>query len=543
MHIALYRAERPQTFDEIIGQEHIVRILRNQIKTGHVSQAYLFTGTRGTGKTTTARILAKAVNCTGENPPCGICANCESIADGSFLDVIELDAASNNGVESLRSIIDSVKYPPVIGRYKVYIIDEVHMLSQAAENAFLKTLEEPPEYVIFILATTDPEKVRATIKSRCMRLNFKRVSEEDLIAGMKKICGKHGISAEKDALGIIAEKADGSVRDALGILEQCMATGEKELDSELVLDYTGTAGKSFYAALTDAVVNSDMQGAVELIDNMIAAGKEARRMLADWLVYCRDMMIVKNVRSPERYLNMSSENIGRIAAQAKILSCDDILRYVRIISEKINIARYSPMPRTLLELTAVELMGNDKPPVTQIDDLPKGATGEVAKKVDHRVNHEAQPENTESPENFTDYEDMWSKVVAEMPKTDTQFHVMVAKNSAVTKYRNDEITLTVKPNKLPFAERASAELDAAAKKLFGERTFFTFKPGDVGKIKKDGGRAGADRAGVDAIDREESHRDSGNGEVADSSNSEDLKNILNNIGGVLDIDPSEIEII
>ena len=188
MQPALYRAERPEVFDDIIGQKHIVRILQNQIRTGTVSQAYLFAGTHGTGKTSTARILAKAVNCLegepgdpGVNLPCGKCENCEAIREGRFVDCIELDAASNNGVDDLRSIIDMVKYPPTVGRYKVYIIDEVHMLSTAAENAFLKTLEEPPEHAIFILATTDPQKVRATIRSRCMQLNFRRVTEGELI--------------------------------------------------------------------------------------------------------------------------------------------------------------------------------------------------------------------------------------------------------------------------------------------------------------------------------------------------------------------------
>ena len=195
MQPALYRAERPEVFEEIIGQKHIVRILQNQIRTGTVSQAYLFAGTHGTGKTSTARILAKAVNCMAGEPgdpgadlPCGKCENCEAIREGRFVDVIELDAASNNGVDDLRAIIEMVKYPPAVGRYKVYIIDEVHMLSTAAENAFLKTLEEPPEHAIFILATTDPQKVRSTIRSRCMQLNFRRVTEEELVEGMKRIC-------------------------------------------------------------------------------------------------------------------------------------------------------------------------------------------------------------------------------------------------------------------------------------------------------------------------------------------------------------------
>ena len=245
MHLALYRSERPERFEEIIGQKHIVKILRNQIKKGTVSQSYLFAGTRGTGKTTTARILAKAVNCTCSDPgvdlPCGECANCRAITEGRFLDVVELDAASNNGVESLRQITESVQYPPTVGKYKVYIIDEAHMLTDSAENAFLKTLEEPPAHVIFILATTNPEKIKATIKSRCLKLNFRHVSENDLLDGMRRICQKKAINIEEDALAVIARKADGSVRDALSLLEQCINAGDELITRELVLEYTGGA--------------------------------------------------------------------------------------------------------------------------------------------------------------------------------------------------------------------------------------------------------------------------------------------------------------
>ena len=222
---ALYRENRPEVFDEILGQEHIVKILKHQIATDTVSHAYLFCGTRGTGKTTTARILAKAVNCADEgctDKPCGKCDNCRAIADGNFMDVIEIDAASNNGVDNIRELRESVKYPPTVGRKKVYIIDEVHMLSSGAFNALLKTLEEPPENVMFILATTDPEKLPQTVLSRCMRLDFKRVPAQVIMDNMKAICTKNGVDITDGALRLLASNADGSVRDSLSILEQCM---------------------------------------------------------------------------------------------------------------------------------------------------------------------------------------------------------------------------------------------------------------------------------------------------------------------------------
>ncbi|MBR0399812.1 MAG: DNA polymerase III subunit gamma/tau [Mogibacterium sp.] len=368
MQLALYRAERPEVFEDIIGQKHIVKILQNQIRTGTVSQAYLFAGTHGTGKTTTARILAKAVNCLEGEPgtesaekegggtiPCGHCENCEAIREGRFVDVIELDAASNNGVDDLRAIIDMVKYPPSVGRYKVYIIDEVHMLSQAAENAFLKTLEEPPEHAIFILATTDPQKVRQTIRSRCMELNFRRVSEEELAAGMERICAKRGIEVTSDALITIASRADGSVRDALSILEQCMAAGDKKLDRGLVLEYTGAAGEDFYLALTGAVTAGDIGKSLVYIDEIIKRGKDARQILKDWLRHYRDLMIVKYVSKPGRMLGYSEENMGRLKAQADSMDLGSIERAIRLISEYINIGRYSERPRILLETVSVRL--------------------------------------------------------------------------------------------------------------------------------------------------------------------------------------------
>ena len=358
MHYALYRSERPETFSEMIGQKHIVKILQNQLRNGTVSQAYLFTGIRGTGKTTTARILAKALNCTGDtdDKPCGQCQNCQAIRDGKYIDVVELDAASNNGVDDIRSLIDSVYYPPVLGKYKVYIIDEVHMLSASAENAFLKTLEEPPEYAVFILATTDPEKVRPTIRSRCMTLNFKRVSEDELAEGMSRICSKKGVNVTEPALRLIARSADGSVRDALSILEQCISAGDDPVTEELVLEYTGAAGRDFYLDLTDRIIDQDAAGALEAIQDMTAAGADPKVMIGDLMGHYRDLMVVKVAKKPEVMVKVSPENMERLRDQAVRMELSQITDGIRTLTGFVDLARYSTKTGILLDTATVQLI-------------------------------------------------------------------------------------------------------------------------------------------------------------------------------------------
>lgn len=542
MHLALYRLERPENFDQIIGQEHIVKILKNQIKKGQVSQAYLFAGTRGTGKTSTARILAKAINCTGENIPCGKCTNCQSIRDGAFMDVIELDAASNNGVDDLRAIIDSVQYPPAMGRYKVYIIDEVHMLTPAAENAFLKTLEEPPEYAIFILATTDPEKVKSTIKSRCMTLNFRRVREKDLVKGMKRICEKYDVSPKEEALNTIARKADGSVRDALSILEQCIETGEKNFTEEDVYYYTESLGSEFYLELTEAVIDGDISSAIVKINDMLLSGKDAKEMLSDFLTYLRNLLVAKCTNNAEVLIGISSENIDRLKNQADKISTNEIKNWIKYLSKKVNQARYSNIPRIILEVAIIDMV--DKTTV-DIDEDEKKEIGASKKKLnikkdlenkintketidgrkiensnkvkdinktkiikDKEAKKEVKEENSnkikgeangriekekiksnkeeikdkskeESETCEMDFDEMWNKVLDEVATGDIGFNVIVGSNSKITDYRNGEIVLMVKPSKLSFAKTSQKMLDEAAKKLFGKDSYFTLKSGEI----------------------------------------------------------------
>ena len=358
MYTALYRSERPEVFDEILGQEHIVRILKHQIASGEVSHAYLFCGTRGTGKTTTARILAKGVNCLHEDPqgrPCGTCANCRAISEGTFMDVIEIDAASNNGVENIRELRESVKYPPAVGREKVYIIDEVHMLSTGAFNALLKTLEEPPENVMFILATTEPQKLPATILSRCLRLDFKRVPQALLMEGMRRICAEKGVSLTDSALKLLANCADGSVRDGLSVLDQVLASGQKQIDRSDVLEYIGAAGEDFFIELTDLTALHKVPEALLLLDQALADGKDVRSLMKDWMAHYRNLMITKFIRNPEDMLNMAAENLARIEEQSRHITMDEIRDAVLLLSRTINEARWSTQPRILLELSIISI--------------------------------------------------------------------------------------------------------------------------------------------------------------------------------------------
>lgn len=368
MYQALYRSFRPETFDAILGQEHIVRILKNQIDTGTTSHAYLFCGTRGTGKTSTARILAKGMNCLAPEGgrPCGVCENCMSIKNGTFMDVVEIDAASNNGVENIRELRESVKYPPVAGRCKVYIIDEVHMLSTGAFNALLKTLEEPPENVMFILATTEVHKLPATILSRCLRLDFKRVPERQLKEGMRKICQELGITVEESALGLICANADGSVRDGLSLLDQCISGGGKTVSREEVLELIGASGEEVLMELTDYVTGGQVARALILLNQVLADGKDVRQLMKDWIEHYRSLLMTKYIKNPEEVLNLSTENVERIRTQSERLSLPVINNSILELSKTLADAKWSTQPRVLLELAIVRLgSGDGAQPVTQ----------------------------------------------------------------------------------------------------------------------------------------------------------------------------------
>lgn len=372
MYQALYRSFRPETFDGILGQEHIVKILRHQIAQGTTSHAYLFCGTRGTGKTTMARILAKGVNCLAKegDKPCGVCDSCRDIRDGVFLDVIEIDAASNNGVENIRELRESVKYPPVVGFQKAYIIDEVHMLSTGAFNALLKTLEEPPEHVMFILATTEPQKLPATILSRCLRLDFRRVTEKQMREGFRQILATLEVKISESALGLIVANADGSVRDGLSLLDQCLSSGKKEVARQDVLDLLGTFGDEVFLELTAMVIDHRVAEGLLLIDRILTDGKDVRQLMKDWVAHYRGLLLTKFVANPEDMLNASAEHVHRLRTQSEGISLEDINDSILELSKTIAEARWSTQPRILLELCWIRLASGEEGAERRIS--PKG---------------------------------------------------------------------------------------------------------------------------------------------------------------------------
>ncbi|WP_099467440.1 DNA polymerase III subunit gamma/tau [Konateibacter massiliensis] len=357
-YTALYRKFRPLEFEDVKGQEHIVTTLKNQIKFDRIGHAYLFCGTRGTGKTTVAKIFAKAVNC--EHPidgsPCNECETCKAINTGSSLNVIEIDAASNNGVDNIREIRDEVSYSPTSGKYKVYIIDEVHMLSIGAFNALLKTLEEPPSYVIFILATTEAHKIPITILSRCQRYDFKRIAIEAIYGRLKELSDKEQVEVEEKALRYIAKMGDGSLRDALSLLDQCIAFYlGKKLTYENALEVLGAVDTEVFSRMLRSTVNKDVLAAISQIDELIMQGRELSQFVSEFTWYLRNLMLVKTSDNIEEVLDVSSESLSRLKEESNMLELDVIMRYIRIFSELSNQVKYSTQKRVIIEITFIKL--------------------------------------------------------------------------------------------------------------------------------------------------------------------------------------------
>lgn len=357
-YTALYRKFRPDTFADVKGQDPIVTTLKNQIRANRIGHAYLFTGTRGTGKTTVAKIFARTVNC--ENPtedgPCGECAICRAIAAGASMNVIEIDAASNNGVDNIREIVEEVSYSPAEGKYKVYIIDEVHMLSIGAFNALLKTLEEPPSYVIFILATTEVHKLPVTILSRCQRYDFKRISIDTITARMQQLTETEQVKVEEKALRYIAKVADGSMRDALSLLDQCIAFHlGNELTYDKVLDVLGAVDTEVFSRLLRCVLEQDVLGCIQLLEEIVMQGRELTQFVTDFTWYLRNLMLVQSSDNLEDVIDMSSDNLARLKEEAGMMDMNRIIRYIRIFSELSGQIRYATQKRILVEIALIKL--------------------------------------------------------------------------------------------------------------------------------------------------------------------------------------------
>ena len=357
-YTALYRKFRPDNFTDVKGQDHIVTTLTNQIRHNRIGHAYLFCGTRGTGKTTVAKILAKAVNC--EHPvngsPCNECAMCKAIQAGTAMNVIEIDAASNNGVDNIREIREEVSYRPTEGKYKVYIIDEVHMLSTGAFNALLKTLEEPPSYVMFILATTEAHKIPITILSRCQRYDFHRITIDTIAARLEELLKIEGVEAEEKAIRYVAKAGDGSMRDALSLLDQCIAfyLGQT-LTYDKVLEVLGAVDTEVFSKLLRKVIQGDVTASIHILEDLIVGGRELGQFVGDFTWYMRNLLLVKTSEDPEEAIDVSSENMKLLKEESTMLDVETLMRYIRIFSDLSNQIRYATQKRVLVEIALIKL--------------------------------------------------------------------------------------------------------------------------------------------------------------------------------------------
>jgi DNA polymerase III subunit gamma/tau len=365
-HKALYREWRPRTFDEIVEQHHVVVSLRQAVRTGHVAHAYLFSGTRGTGKTTMAQIMSRAINCLDpkDGNPCNACAICKGILDGSLLDVIEMDAASNNSVETIRRICDEVVFSPSQARFKVYIIDEAHMLSTGAFNALLKTLEEPPSFAVFILATTEPHRLPATILSRCQRYDFRRIPTESIVTRLEEVGAASGIPVDRDAYFAIAALSDGAMRDAISLLDQCLSSAPERVTKDDVLELAGIVNDAFMGDMAEALAVGDAGAILHLVDRLIMDGRDVVRFASDLAVHFRNIMVCRTTADPSSLVRLPDAALTRMQALAQRMELADVLSILRGLSSLLSDLKWAPDPRTTFEVALIRLMPASTLPVS-----------------------------------------------------------------------------------------------------------------------------------------------------------------------------------
>lgn len=466
MYQALYREYRPQTFDEILGQEHITTTLKHQVINNNLSHAYLFSGTRGTGKTTAAKVLSRAINCLDprEGNPCNQCENCKAILEETTMDVIEMDAASNNGVDDIRDLRDKVIYPPSKLKYKVYIIDEVHMLSKGAFNALLKTLEEPPKHLVFILATTEREKLPQTILSRCQRFNFKRVSTKDIVKNMKDIAGKLDMQIDDKALNLIARNSDGAMRDALSLLDQCISYGEKNIDYKDAINILGIANKDLLFGLVDSIISKDLEDVLKMVDTIIQDGKDINQFIKDLVSHIRDLLIVKASKNPQDILE--SPDIELLVEQSKNIDTSFYLNALDILTDAHNKAKWSSQPRIILEVALVNILNMES--ISLIERVKRleekisklgSANFEISKKVEKPQTLRPKEEKVEKVEKveknpvekpkanlgskevtYHIIEEEWPKVLQNIKKDNIRVYAFMIEGELL-KYENNMVTI------------------------------------------------------------------------------------------------------
>ncbi len=476
MYQALYRSERPETFSQVIGQKHVVSVLKNQIANDQVAHAYIFSGTRGTGKTTMARILAKAVNCTEQDAPCGVCDTCQSIKNGTYVDVIELDAASNNGIDNIRDLRESINFPPVAGKKKVYIIDEAHMLSNQAFNALLKTLEEPPEYVIIILATTDPQKLPATILSRCQRLEFRPIADALMEEYLKDLLARKGVAMENEAISLIVRRGEGSVRDTLSILEQTIAAGKTEINEKYVLDLLGIGSMEFFVRLTDEIAKGNGESAIELIDAAIGEGKEPYMLMKDLLKHFRNLMVALFLKEPSRLIHGAAKDVEMVKRQAMSLEPQQIEIYLEETALAVDRCRLSSQKSIALEVLVLRLCRGLK--AIQIKEFPhqKKQQGENEASYSSDVAGNTASQAIASEESLKKepcielekVKEVWPRIVSMVSKFFPDLNEDMNKCNIVQVKGQDIIALLPSVEARNHLHEESGKIRGAVKKLFGE---------------------------------------------------------------------------
>ncbi|AFS77179.1 DNA polymerase III subunit gamma/tau [Gottschalkia acidurici 9a] len=481
---AIYRKFRPRVFDDVLGQEHITTILKNQILNDNIAHAYLFSGTRGTGKTSTARILARAINCIDnkDGNPCNTCEVCEEILDESIMDIVEIDAASNNSVEDIRELRENSKYPPSKCRYKVYIVDEVHMLSKGAFNALLKVLEEPPKHLIFILATTEPQKLPATIISRCQRYDFKRVSIEDIVKNMKDICLEIDVNIEEKALYLIARNSDGAMRDALSILDQCISFIDGEITYDYILSTLGIVNNDLMFEIVNGIIDNDIDNVLNFIDTIVQNGIDINQFIKDMILHFRNLMISKTSSNSENTIDGSQEFIHQLKVQSEKIDLNTIITFLNILSEAETKSKWSTQPRVILEVSVIKMMetpvsldiGSLVNRINKLEEQLKNGNIQISqnKRIEKKENKSTSVkgiENKKEEVNSTkvkytsstniDYETVsseWSNILNTIKKKKIGLHALIMEGK-LSKFKNNIITLS-------FGEGFAFHRDALEKK-------------------------------------------------------------------------------
>ncbi len=487
-YTALYRKLRPNNFSDIIGQSHVVRTLQNQILNSRISHAYLFCGTRGTGKTSTSLVFSKAINCLDlqNGEPCNKCESCMSILENRNLDIIEIDAASNNGVDNIRSIREEISYAPTIGNYKIYIIDEVHMLSTGAFNALLKTLEEPPSHVIFILATTDPQKLPATILSRCQRYDFKRISVEDMTNSILEYVDTEEYNISREAIEYIAAVSDGAMRDALSILDQAFAFYyEEEINLDKVLALVGSVDKDIFFQLADGIINFDTSTCINIIDNVINLGRDISQFTSDLVKHFRDLLVSKEIKESSNALNFGKAYIDKLKKQSETCETAHIIKCINVFSKLQLDLKLSNNQRVTLEAACVKLCNADKENdieglLIRLDklekQLEKGIPTVVTQNMEFVDNKEIKEEKPQIivkkaiPEDIKNIKDRWSEVISKISSISDRAMLKIIKPG----YIDGEILYLVSDTNTDFYLKRKVLLEDVLEKHYGIKVKMEF---------------------------------------------------------------------